>query len=823
MTTFDLDKSQALKLFQRERVVNSVIFKILRYIALAVVCLYLFLCVLTQYCPAYLNSLLALATSATILWLWVDQYLQYSVKGGVKNSENLVDQLESDAIEFLIYARTLAEKKGGNVDAGVLWLAMNGTMAGRYFFVRCGFVNAEQYSGYIAQYWQEQSKQNQYWPNELIIAITRLSSRGRVALADLLVELVSVSKLWQDIITNNKLEVKDASIILGWYKKHKSLSEKKPFWMKETAEGVVGRDWAYGYTPNLLLYAHDLSTVATAGQEIKIYGRENETKELERALSKAESNNVVLVGEPGVGKTTIVHQLAQKISKGSVGPALLHKHIWSLDTGRLTAGADEGGAIEARLQKVLDEVTRAGNIILFIDNIHNLMSREKAAGVVNASAILLPYLRGRGLQIVGDTTVEDYHDDIESNLEVAALFSKIEVRAPVKEDVIYVLVDSVPSYEYRYGVVFTYASVKEAIRLSDRYIRDKPFPAKALEVLDDTAVAASQKRIKLITPELISETVSIKTNVPVGETTATEKERLLNLEDILHKRVIGQDEAIRSVAAALRRARSGLSRENKPVGTFLFIGPTGVGKTETAKALAEAYFGSEKRIIRLDMSEYQNQDSLSRLIGSPPGGGQKGTQGALTKAIKDEPFSVVLLDEIEKSHPNILNVFLQVLDEGRLTDGTGRTVDFTNSMIIATSNAGAEDIRQYIRQNVAYEQFVKILMDLLQKRNIFRPEFLNRFDSVVVYRPLTTEELIKVVDIMIGRVAKSLASRNIVLDVTPAAKQKLAQLGYSPEYGARQLGRTVQQKLEDPLAEKLLRDEIVDNSTVRIDVADISD
>jgi len=822
MATFDLEKSYSSKLFHRRKILNSFPVKIFNYASLAIVIAYVVLCVITRLCPANLNSLVAILTSGAIFWLWINQYLKYSIDKGARYSENLADYLELDAVEFLIYASTLARKRGGNVDMGVLWLAMNGTEAGRYFLVRCGLVNREYYSGFIAQYWQAQNE-NQYWPRELMVAVSRLSARGRISLTDLLIELVSASKLWQEIITSNKLEIKDASIILGWYKKHKSLNEKKPFWAKKIAEGVVGRDWAYGYTPNLSLYAHDLSSVVATGREIKIYGRENETKELERALSKAESSNVILVGEQGVGKTTIVHQLAQKISQGAVGPALLHKHVWSLDTGRLTAGASELGAIEARLQTVLDEATRAGNIILFIDNIHNIMSSERAVGVINASAILLPYLRGRGLQIIGDTTVEDYHDDIESNQEVAALFSKIEVRAPTKDEVIYVLVDSVPDYEYRYGVIFTYASVKDAIRLSDRYIHDKPFPAKALEVLDDTAVAASQKGVKLITPELVSETISIKTNVPVGETTATEKEKLLNLESILHKRVIGQDEAIRSVASALRRARSGLSRENKPVGTFLFIGPTGVGKTETAKALAEAYFGSEKRIIRLDMSEYQNQDSLSRLIGSPPGGGQKGTQGALTKAIKDEPFSVVLLDEIEKSHPNILNVFLQVLDEGRLTDGTGKTVDFTNSMIIATSNAGAEDIRQFIRRNVPYEQFVKILIDSLQKRNIFRPEFLNRFDSVVVYRPLTMNELMKVVDIMIDRVAQGLSNRNITLDVTPAAKQKLVQLGYSPEYGARQLGRTVQQKLEDPLAEKLLRDEIADNSVVRIDVSDIPD
>lgn len=822
MDTFDVTNAISTKLYMRSRSVNSKWWKLLDSIAYLLFVLWLVV-LLFSILPHAGKLILSFIVVIGLIWLWVGQFFRFQVNSTVSGTSNLADRLDFESIEYFLSAQRMASVKQSGADWGVLWLALSYCQAGRYFMVRCGFRSVEEYSGLLAEYWKS-STQKGVWPDNFINLITQLAnaSPGKIQIEDILAAFIQSVDIWQKILATKQLDVKDGIAILKWYKQHKALSVKKAFWEKETAEGAIGRDWSYGYTPNLQLYARDISTIVAESRPIVVYGRENEVKQLEQVLAKSDANNALLVGEQGVGKSTIVRSLGQKIIKGNVAPPLMHKHIWELDTGRLIAGASGGGFIESRLKAVLDEAVSAGNIILFIDNIQSLLSREEKTGAINASAILLPYLKGAGLQIIGDTSIDNYHRDIEASPEIASSFEIINVSAPKKEEVVYVLEDTIPRFEFKYNVIFTFPAVKETVRVSDRYIHDKPFPAKAIELIDNVAVAASQKDVKIITPELIDAVVSVKTEVPVGETTKSEKEKLMNLEAIIHKRVIGQNEAVIAVASALKRARSGLRRENKPIGTFLFIGPTGVGKTETAKALAEAYFSSEKKIIRLDMSEYQGADAVNRLIGAAPMAGQMGEQGVLTKAIKDNPFSVVLLDEIEKSNQNVLNLFLQVLDEGRLTDGMGKTVDFTNAIVIATSNAGAEMIRQSIKQGEPYEQLKKRLLDFLQQNNIFRPEFLNRFDAVVAYRPLTMEELMQVVDIMIGKVAANLKDKRITLEVTPAAKQKLVQLGFDPVYGARPLWRTVQTKLEDPLAEKMLRDEIPPESVVTIDANDIS-
>lgn len=819
---FDINTAISTKLYHREKFVNSYWWKSIDFVAFALLALWVVIYFVDLSSVGW-NFLLSIMASGGLFWLWVGRYLKYQCSGCVPNTNNLADRLDFESVEFLLGAQKLSKNHRQVVDMGVLWLALNYCQAGRYFIVRCGFQSVEEYSGTLADYWKQSQEQNA-WSQEIINTVARLAqeSQGPINIADLISRLVESSELWQKLLATKNLNTKDAVAITSWYKKHLKLTQKVPFWEKDTVEGAVGRDWSYGYTPNLQLYARDISERVANQRPIKIYGRENEVKELEQILTKSDANNALLVGEQGVGKSTIVHSLAQKIMDGKVSNVLAHKHIWELDSGRLIAGAGEAGGIEQRLKMVLDEAVSAGNIILFIDNIQNILSVEKRAGAINAGAILLPYLKGRGLQIIGDTTLENYHKNVEANSSIASSFEKVEVDSPKKEDVVYVLEDTIPMFEYKYGVVFTFPAVKEAVQVSDRYIHDKPFPAKAIELIDNVSVAASQRGVKIITPQQVDEIASVKADVPVGEASTEEKKKLLDLENVMHRRVVGQKEAITALSSALRRARSGLQRENKPLGTFLFIGPTGVGKTETAKALAEAFFNSQEKIIRLDMSEYQGADAVNRLIGSAPVAGGDVEQGVLTKAIKDNPFSVVLLDEIEKANPNVLNLFLQVLDEGRLTDSLGRTVSFTNAIIIATSNAGAEMIRQSLLKQENYELLKKRLLEYLQTNNIFRPEFLNRFDAVIAFRPLTMDELIMIVDIMIDKVAAVLKEKNITLDVTPAAKQKLAQLGYDPVYGARPLARTIQTKLEDPLSEKLLRDEIPPDSTVTVDANDIN-
>lgn len=819
--TFDLNSAASVNAYRNYKSVNASWWKALDRLGYILIFWWI-IALATMYFNHTIFVILSWLAGLAILWLWFGRWRRYSSQQVGIKSDNLADLLDIDAIEYLLAAQSLAQTKRVPIDAAVLWLALNNIRGGKYFLVRADLKSPESYSAKLADYWQKNKNAAGSWPPELIGVLTGLQDpTGKVTLTRLLGGLVAGFKLWQDILGLKKLEVKDAQSILRWFDKYLSMTQKAHFWQTETVEGGIGRDWSYGYTPTLLNYGRDLTTASANLKNLEIHGHTKEVLRLEQVLTKSADSNALLAGDHGVGKKTIVYALAQKILHGQVAAALWHKHIWELDTGHILAAASAKGEVEARLKAILDEAVGAGDIILFIDDIHTLLSRREKTGAVNATEIIMPYLRRSGIQVIGTTTVEQYHNDIEANTGLAQSFEKIDVVEPPKDEVVYVLEDVIPFFEARHNVIFTFPAVKETVNVADRYIHDMPFPQKAIELIDNVATYAESEKIKVITPDVIDKVASIKTEVPVGEASKTEKERLLNLDEILHRRVVGQNEAVSAVSAALKRARSGLSREHKPIGTFLFIGPTGVGKTETAKALAEAYFGSVEKMIRLDMSEYQTPDASAKLIGAAGQAGESGDQGSLTKAVKDSPFTVVLLDEIEKANPSILNLFLQVLDDGRLTDGTGRTVDFSNTIIIATSNAGAEVIRQAIKSNIPYEQLKKDLLEYLQRNNIYKPEFLNRFDGVIAYRPLTLEELLKIVDLMIAKVNASLKPKNISITVTIPAKQKLVQLGYDPVYGARPLWRVIQTKIEDPLADRMLREEIKPGTVIDIDADDI--
>jgi ATP-dependent Clp protease ATP-binding subunit ClpC len=424
--------------------------------------------------------------------------------------------------------------------------------------------------------------------------------------------------------------------------------------------------------------------------------------------------------------------------------------------------------------------------------------------------------------VIGATDIKSFHRDIESNPAVASSFEKIGVHEPNMEETISVLEEMVPVIEHRDGVFWPFQSVREVVQVTQKYIQNKPFPQKAIEIVDEVSVSVAKQGGKIILPKMVDDHISAKLEVPVTQAEGKEAQKLLNLEEFLHKRVIGQDEAIKAVATAMRRARAGLASGKRPIGSFLFLGPTGVGKTETSKALAEAYFGNEKSMIRVDMSEYQEQSSIYRLIGSPPSAGNEGEKGQLTTAVMDNPFSLILLDEIEKAHRDILTLFLQVFDDGRLTDGTGQVVDFTNTIIIATSNAGSELIRQGIEKGVVGEMLKKILLDYLQKQGTFRPEFLNRFDAVVAFHPLSRENIFEVAKLMLKSLAERMAEKEINLKFTDAAVEKLAKIGFDPLYGARPMRRAIQDKVENALAESILSGKTERGATILIDEKDIA-
>ena len=642
-----------------------------------------------------------------------------------------------------------------------------------------------------------------------------------ISVADIFAALCFKTESLKRLLFSLHLKEEDMLNIVYWEtqvirKKRKRLFDPEHL----VLNGGIGRDWAFGYTPNLNRYAYDITNIAASPNfDLHRVGYEKEIIALENALITSTTKNAVLVGEPGIGKKTIVYSFAERVYSGKTYGILANKHILELDLGAALAGAQTEGEISGRLHTILSEAAYAGNIILFIDRIDELFAAgDESVGKIDASSIVLPYLEAAGLWFIGTTTPGLYHKIIESNTSLRDHFSKIDVQEPDQSRVIRVLEAVAPMVEAKTGVVFTYLALNEVVKLADRVYVNKTNPEKSIDLLDQAAVNAASSGLKQVSAKYVQDTVTAKTGVEVGEIREEEKSKLLNLEDYLHKRIVNQEEAIRAVANAMRRSRAEIEESKKPMGSFLFLGPTGVGKTETSKALSESYFGSEKNMIRLDMSEYQTKESIYRLIGDEQGG-----SGLLSQAIFENPHTLVLFDEVEKAEPSILNLFLQMLDEGFITDTVGRKIVFSNTIIIATSNAGSEYIREAVKNNVTYEEMKTSLMEELQQKGIFRPELINRFTSVILFSPLSTEQTREVAKMMVGKLRLRLETeKEIKLDITEAAIAELAIKGYSAEFGARALERTIQESLENVLAKKMISGEVTRGATVKIDREDIN-
>lgn len=636
---------------------------------------------------------------------------------------------------------------------------------------------------------------------------------------DICLGLYDHSIFFKQFIFDQHLEKEELRSLLAWQEQDENRHERyQKFWRRENLLRTrgIGRTWAAGYTPNLQLYATEMNRSINR-QEFspRLFGRQKETEHIERILIRDGKNNALVVGEDGVGKTTIVSALAERIAVGQVAAPIAHKRILSLDIEAIVAGATQEHGIEGRLKIILNEAARAGNVILLIEDIHALFDDSRAVGTINAMQVLLPYLSSSSFQVIGLTTHEGYHNTIAKQPSLLRVFEEVDIREPTKEDVYPILHDVIPHIEAHAGVFILYQAVKAAVEMSDRYIKNVPFPEKAIDILQEAAVyAQTNAKTSVVQASHVEEVVHRKTDIPVGDMALEERDTLLHLETALHARVVGQDEAIAAIANAMRRSRSGIASEKKPIGSFLFLGPTGVGKTETAKALAAIYFGSEKRMIRFDMSEYQESDSLDRLIG-------RDTEvGLLTTAITDNPFSLILLDEIEKAHPNILNLFLQVFDDGRLTDTLGRTVDFTNALIIATSNAGDEMIRESIGVTPK-ETLQEKVLEYLQTTGVFRPEFINRFDAIIMFRPLTSDQVEQIVGLMLTDLNRRLKDKGIAVAATAEVQRKIAAIGFNQEFGARPLRRAIQDKVENLIAMKLLSGEMKRGDTLSLTPNDL--
>ena len=637
-------------------------------------------------------------------------------------------------------------------------------------------------------------------------------------------------------------------------------------------------------TPTLDELARDLTEMVRKDQIDPVVGRDNEIKRVVQILSRRTKNNPVLLGEPGVGKTAVAEGFSQKIVNGEVPNNLKNKRVMMLDMGSLVAGTKYRGEFEDRLKKIIEEIREDGNVILFIDEMHTLIGAGGAEGAIDASNILKPALARGEVQVIGATTLNEYQKYVEADAALERRFASVTINEPTPEVALTILKGLRPKYEKHHQLQITDGALESAVKLSKRYIASRFLPDKAIDLMDEAAarvrinnaqkvdkVSAIKKKLselsqekteallkedfekaaeirneelkiqeKLekqiqrdkdeedsnnyrvkVTAEDIAEVVSEWTGVPVTQINRSEGDRLIRLEKILHNRVIGQDEAVKAVSKAIRRARSGLKDPTRPIGSFMFLGPTGVGKTELAKALAEAMFGSEDSMIRIDMSEYMEKYTTSRLIGSPPGYVGYDEGGQLTEKVRNNPYSVVLLDEVEKAHNDVFNILLQVLDDGFLTDSKGRKVDFRNTIIIMTSNLGATALRDeksvgFGAKDVSddYEAMAAKVRETLKKT--FRPEFLNRLDETVVFHSLNKEEIHQIVKLMAKNIIDRIKEQNINLKITPAAIDIVAEAGFDAEYGARPIRRVLQDKIEDLLSEELLAGNIETGATVTI-------
>ena len=701
----------------------------------------------------------------------------------------------------------------------------------------------------------------------LLIGVLR---EGDCIAARILLELnVNIPKLYNEIV--------------------KVINERENLQGEEKSGNLEKKKGSYNQTTTLNQFGEDLTRKAREGKLDPIVGRKDEIDRVIQVLSRRTKNNPCLIGEPGVGKTAVVEGLAQKIVTGDVPEILKDKRVVSMDISGMVAGAKYRGDFEERIKKALSEVKKAGDIVLFIDEIHTIVGAGAAEGAIDAANILKPLLARGEIQLVGATTLNEYRKYIEKDAALERRFSPVNVNEPTEKDTIKILTGIRDKYEAHHGVKITDEAIEAAVTMSVRYINDRFLPDKAIDLIDEAASRVklrtytepddlkkleeqieeikkdkeeavqtqkfekaatlrdkekelkqkyeneqkkwknkNNKEITNITEENIAEVISNWTGIPANKITEDENVRLKNLEKNLHERVIGQNEAVEAVAKAIRRGRVGLKDPKRPIGSFLFLGPTGVGKTELSKALAESLFGDENAMIRIDMSEFMEPHSVSKLIGSPPGyiGFDEG--GQLTEKIRRKPYSVVLFDEIEKAHPDVMNMLLQILEDGRLTDSQGRTVNFKNTVIIMTSNIGArlitdkkalgftQTVTQEENSKKEYEATKKEVMEALKKE--LRPEFINRIDEIIVFHKLTDNEISQIIDIMLKEVTKRLELQKIKIELEPEVKELISSKGIDKNFGARPLRRTIQNFLEDKLAEEILEGNLQKNKLTKIGV-----
>ena len=763
----------------------------------------------------------AFATSATLAALFFDHALaapQLSL-GALRDSVASA-RTSSETVNLAPFcafgvARAVREARGR---PGRFLGALAKTIHGRFVYARLGIAPQD-----IALVAAPDVKNYEMLMRILLEAATHAARRNhrRIEIPDCLLAVMKSYQPLKQLLFDRDIRPEDGETAIHWEDRmfHEQ-TRKKRFWSKDAILSLapMGREWAAGYSPTLDAYSRDIWGHAAASAAAHALVRQKEIERIEYELAEAAENNIVLVGESGIAKTAIVQELARRVNTGKSLAALNWKRMVMLDLGAALAGLRTRGETEERVRAVFSEAARAGNIILVVENFHTFLGSRTTEGVVDVSGIVLPFIQGSRLQLLALTTPQGFRETIERRQDLLVHLKTVELEEFSQAVLMQALASLVSGYENRYKVFITIPTVRTCLEYAERFIQDIPYPEKGVQLLEAATIVAARAGSRMVLPEHVAQAVSEKSHIPAGAVAESEREKLLHLEDLLHKRVVNQERAISVVANAMRRARAGVATRKRPIGTFLFLGPTGVGKTETAKALAESYFGSDERMLRFDMSEYQGPDAVSRLLGSP----QTQEDGTVTSAIRANPFSLVLLDEFEKAYPKALDLFLQVFDEGRLTDGWGRAVSFRNAILIATSNAGAEFIRQRIVKGEDTQTLADDLIEHVLSGGIFRPELINRFDAVVVYRPLTPEHVVQIAQKMLSQLSASLLQeRGVKLEVSNDGVKALAQKGYSPEFGGREMARVIQEEVENVIARKILEGELKRGSVFRVTASDL--
>lgn len=638
----------------------------------------------------------------------------------------------------------------------------------------------------------------------------RRQGRSTVSAIEIFIEAYRRDPFVRELLYDLKVDEARLTNVVEWIRITDTLRERYDQFRRAAAfkpTGAMNRAMTSVQTPSLDAVSEDFTAAAVAGRLPLMIGREREMDELMRVIEGG-GKNVLLVGPEGVGKAAIISGVAERMVSEDVPKILQDKRLVNVVIPALMSGVSPAEA-QSRLLAALSDVAKAGNVVLVIQNIEQLVSAAGTEGGADLVSLLTDALSRRFTFVIATTTPQGYAGAVERSM-LSRVFEKVNVAEPDTTTAIHVVESKVGGIEYEQNVIFTYDAVERAVTLSDRYVHASYLPKKAIEICREAALVASKARGEnaLVTGEDVEKVLADKTGIPMSQVGTDEKEKLLSLEDTIHKRVIGQEEAVKAVSAALRRARTELRAENHPIATFLFLGPSGVGKTALAKAVAAAYFGGEESMLRFDMSEYQDQASVYRLIGAPGG-----ESGLLTEAVLRNPFALVLLDEFEKAHPNILNLFLQVFDDGRLTDSAGRTVDFSNTIIIVTSNAGTSYIQDAVAQNVPADQIKTRLLEE-ELRGVYRPELLNRFDGVIVFRPLTKDDVQQITYLMIAQVAERLEAKGIMFRATDEAVGELSEKGYDPKFGARPLRRIIQEEVDNAIANALLEGRVGRRDTI---------